>query len=279
MKTVPLLITVDVEIARDHELAAQSEILRRLQTDLQQMPITCFCTADAADEFAAPLQKLAADGHEIGCHGLDHSPNDNYRTMSAAQAVIAIQLATDRISQATGQRPQNFRGPSMTTSSGTQQALIQHGYSGDFSACAQRVDLLSCAGANTAWLNAPRGSYQPAVDRPFRWGDLPLTVVNLSCMGIPFLSGMLFLGGVGFMKMFFRLLLFEARIRGFPIVYLFHSYEFTPLTQTGQQPWHHGFYQTDRERRYQMNLELLRYMCSLPEIKPLTAHQFLSKKY
>ncbi|MFB2974937.1 polysaccharide deacetylase family protein [Microseira sp. BLCC-F43] len=278
MVAVPLLVTVDVEIAPDHDLDEQSEVLDRLRKDLHGFPVTWFCTAVAAEKFSEPLQRLAQAGHEIGCHGLDHSRADDYRHMTVAGANSAIAIATHRIATATGQRPRCFRGPRMTTSRHTQSALIAHGYQADFSVCAQRMDLLTCGGAEMLWLFAPRGAYHPAVESPFRRGELPIWVVNLSSLGVPFLSGMLYLAGLGFMRSLFLALLAEARRTGRPIVYLFHSYEFAHLLDQCQQPLHQRAYISNRVRRYDMNLALLNYMCTSPDVHPMTASMFLEKQ-
>jgi peptidoglycan/xylan/chitin deacetylase (PgdA/CDA1 family) len=277
-RTVPLLITVDVEIAPDHNLDQQGQILDKLRADLGDIPVTWFCTAVAAKQFSVPLQRLVPAGHEIGCHGLDHSPADDYRYMSSAKANRAIQEATQRITMAVGQKPRCFRGPRMTTSCHTQSALMTQGYQGDFSVCAQRMDLLTCGGSDLLWLFAPRGAYHPSPDNPFRRGELPLWVVNLSSLGVPFLSGILYLAGLGFMQALFLGLLAEARRTSRPIVYLFHSYEFTHLIHSNRQPLHQRAYISNRERRYEMNLALLNYMCALPEIQPMTASMFLEKQ-
>lgn len=276
-KAIPLLVTVDVEIALDHHLDEQEQVLDRLRRDLPEVPVTWFCTAVAAEKFSAPLQRLVQAGHEIACHGLDHSPEDDYRQMTYAQANQRIGEATDRIFNAIGHRPRSFRGPRMTTSSPTQSALITQGYQADFSVCAQRMDLLTCGGAQLSWLLTPRKPYHPAQNNPFHQGDMPIWVVNLSSLGVPFLSGTLFLAGLRLMKAFFRVLLAEARSTGRPIVYLFHSYEFTHLIHPGFQPLHQRAYERDRVRRYQMNLALLNYMCSFNDVYPMTANLFLEK--
>ncbi len=277
-KTVPLLVTVDVEVASDHDLDEQAQVLDKLRCSLDSLPITWFCTAVAAEQFSDPLRRLILAGHEIGCHGVDHSPEDDYRRMSPEGAEAAISEATHRIVKVVGLRPRCFRGPRMTTSCYTQAALVNHGYHGDFSVCAQRADFFISGGADLFWLFAPRGAYQPSRNSPFQRGELPLWVVNLSSLGVPFLSGVLYLGGLHLMKSFFRSLVAEARCRGGPIVYLFHSYEFTSLTHSSRLPWHQRLYLSDRARRYEMNLALLNYMSTYPGVQPMTASTFLEKQ-
>lgn len=276
-KAVSCIVTVDVEIAPDHDIDEQEQILDRLRADLQNFPVTWFCTADAAEKFRQPLRRLIGEGHEMGCHGLDHSPADDYRLMNFEEANKAISEATERIEAALEQRPKCFRGPRMTTSNQTQMALAAKGYRADFSVCAQRLDLFTCGGANALWLLSPRGAYHPAEKNPFRRGNLPIWAVNLSSIGVPFLSGILYLAGLKFMKAFVRVLVAEAHITGNPIVYLFHSYEFARLVHFGKQPLHQRAYISDRDRRYAMNLALLNYMCALPDVRPMTASKFLEE--
>jgi hypothetical protein len=47
-----VLVTVDVEIAPDHHLDEQGQVLDRLRTDLRDLPTTWFCTAVAAERLA-----------------------------------------------------------------------------------------------------------------------------------------------------------------------------------------------------------------------------------
>jgi len=56
---IPLLVTMDLEVAGDHDLAEQAAILERLCVDLRRLalPITIFATADAAVKFEAPFAR------------------------------------------------------------------------------------------------------------------------------------------------------------------------------------------------------------------------------
>ena len=68
---IPLLVTMDLEVAADHDLAEQSAILERLRVDLGRLalPITIFTTANAAVTFEGPLRALARAGHEVAFMG------------------------------------------------------------------------------------------------------------------------------------------------------------------------------------------------------------------
>lgn len=286
---VPFLITCDIETAWDHDLSQQNEIIRRLGRDLTSLGITAtfFTTAESAERFSAPLKEISRLGHELGCHGMDHSRKEDYSRIPAADSDPMIGRAVEIIEGALDSRPVSFRAPRMASSAGLQGALERHGFFMDFSVSPRRLDFFNSRGANLGSFFAPRCPYHPGRQSPFRKGDRKLLVVPLSCMGIPFLSGSLFLFGLSAMKVLFRALLFEAERHGSPIVYLFHSYEFTeytediagcdgshPAADTEKRKALHRLYTKDRERRYEDTLSLFRYILSFRSVRPMTGRAF-----
>jgi polysaccharide deacetylase len=270
---VPLIVTMDLEIARDHDFVSQANVLERLHLDLERLglPLTVFTTGDAASAFPLQLAKLAAAGHEIGCHGRDHRRDEDYGRMAEPEIRAALTRATDEIRRAIDVRPKSFRGPWLATSAATQRVLAELGYERDFSPCPQRLDFFRTRGGTVRWLTAPRGAYHPSAESPFRRGDSPLWVVPLSCLGVPFLSGLVYLAGVAPVRALFRALVAESRRTGRPIVYLFHSYEFCPRSGLrDRRPWLQRRYTVDPEERYRRNRALLEAMLATPGIEPVT---------
>jgi peptidoglycan/xylan/chitin deacetylase (PgdA/CDA1 family) len=72
------------------------------------------------------LAALAAAGHEIGNHSLNHYPWLN--TLSREQIEAEIVEAESLIEDATGIRPIGFRGPAYSVSSDILEVLIERGY-------------------------------------------------------------------------------------------------------------------------------------------------------
>lgn len=257
----PLLVTVDVEIAHDRDLGAQERALWRLHEAMAHTPATWFCTADAAERFRAPLRALAAAGHTIGCHGLDHQAWEDYRRLEADAAAGALAEATRRIEAVLGTRPRVFRGPRMTTSATTQAVLRRLGYQADFSVCAWRWDATTAGAFDRRWVSCAPRPYRPALDDAFarvgppRRGDL--SVVPLMGFGLPLCSGTLFLAGGAATLALARAGAALAGAPDTPVVYLFHSYESCAVTRPDRRPRHHRLYPADPERRHRANLRFI----------------------
>lgn len=277
-RAVPLLVTVDVEIAHDRDVALQGAMLERLAADWPGPTATWFCTATAAETFAAPLRALVRQGHTIGCHGLDHGAWEDYRHLDRETAGRALRSATGRIERALGVRPLVFRGPRMTTSAVTQDMLVELGYRADFSVSAHRFDPFAASAYQRQWLRMPPTPYNASTVDPFQPGHRPLVVVPLSGHGAPFVSGMLYIVGQQAMRVFARSLAERAARAEAPLVYLFHSYEFTGLAVGDFRPWHHRLYRSDPEQRYRLNAELLQWLVGDLGLEAVSATQYLSAR-
>lgn len=279
-RELAFLITLDLELAPDHDLEEQREILIRLRADLAALgaKVTVFVTAEAAECFAVELRRWIRAGHEIGCHGVAHAREEDYRRASTGQARTWIAAASRRIELALGVRPRCFRGPRMETSASTQRALVAERYRADFSVCPGRCDAFASQSYTSRWLLAPRVPYRPSWDSPFRRGELPLWVVPSSALGAPFSSGLRYLLGRRITARLADFLAHEARRREGALVYLFHSYEFTRRTaRLDRRPLHQRLYPRDPEWRYQANRSLLARVLAQPDVEAVTASAFLRR--
>ncbi len=282
MRTPPpaLLVTADVEIAHDRGIKEQADAIWRLGSELTLFPTTWFCTADAAELFAEPLRALAQAGHTIGCHGLNHGAWEDYRRLSPSCAMQTLRNATDRIETALGVKPRVFRGPRMTTSAATHSALRALGYLADFSVCAWRFDFMAASCFNWRWLAMGPATYCPTHEDPFLSVGRPvageLAVVPLSGLGVPFVSGVVYLLGEKPMMGMAQAMLKIASRANPPIVYLFHSYEFVDIAGSiDHRPTHQRFYPTFAEDRYRINLRFLTKLRLELGLKPITADNYL----
>lgn len=280
---VPLIITNDLEIAYDHDVEGQSSVLRRLLGDFESMKVPCvfFSTLDALRLFKKELSDADNDMIEIGCHGVKHSSDENYKILNKSAVAGNISLFDGFVSSEFSKKPVCFRGPFMSTSSITHEVLAESGYRADFSVCSQRIDFFYSRGGDIRWLTAPRNTYRASGNNPYRKGGSGIIVVPLSCVLLPFNSGMLYLLGIEFMKSFFDFLVRESVQNGKPVVYQFHSYEFSRFTGTNTHklPLLQKFYLGGREDRYRMNLELIKYMLSYGKsVIPLNGADYINQE-
>lgn len=278
--TLPILVTWDVDPSPEvpYEARRRSlDVTLDLCRDLA-VRTTFFVTAQADHVHADDLDRIQSLGHEVGCHGLTHTDEEEYQRMPAADVRAYIEQATDRLQSAAGTPITVFRSPRLKMGASALDALVACGYVADSSVCSQRVDVISSNLVNPGWLVAPRIPYHPDRSNPFRRGDSPLWEVPISAAVIPFISAFLSVLGLRFMKLWFRLLAAESRRTGKPIVYLGHPIEFTaswmtPFAWSQLTPAYirtHGLllrkqlYRLDSAAWLQATRDLFAYMASYP---------------
>jgi peptidoglycan/xylan/chitin deacetylase (PgdA/CDA1 family) len=279
-----LLVTHDLELAPDHDGDGQRRILDTLIERLAriEIPTTVFATASAAEQFRNEVRAFAGAGHEIACHGVSHGREENLQRANPARAAAIISEGTSRLTTVVGSAPRCFRGPFSSTSAAAQRALIDNRYWADFSVCPGRLDFMLTRGGTVEWLRAPEIPYQPSAASPFRRGDLPLWVIPLSARGLPFLSGVMYLMGLGFATRLFDALHRESLRTGQPIVFLFHSYEFAepcPRRRGSAPPRKllHRLYEQNRQVRLENMFRLLDHMRCATGITALTGSDYVTQ--
>ncbi|MFX0195087.1 MAG: polysaccharide deacetylase family protein [Candidatus Hodarchaeota archaeon] len=230
---VPVLITCDIDPApevnsKDKKSALE---LTSILFDKYGIKGTFLFVADTANLYASQIRQLQERGHEIGCHGLRHDETEEYDKLPEDVQRGYLIRATKTLEDLTGNSIVSFRGPRAKTSHITQRILEQLHYLADSSVCSQRIDLISSNLINPGWIFAPRLPYHPNESSAFRKGNRNLRVIPVSAIILPFVSGVLYLFGEKFFKIFFDILYFESQKTGKPIVYLMHPMEFAKQTK------------------------------------------------
>ena len=292
-KPVSVLVTWDVDPFLDVSIRDKKAALRqtlRLLGD-QRIPSTFFFHARIAEHLREEIDDLLGEGHEIACHGLTHGSEENYNRMPEKMQREYLSEATDILRSNTGGHISSFRGPRVKTSHVTQKILVELGYTADCSVASQRIDFVSSNLVNVSWILAPRLPYRPSRSSAFRKGDQDIWVVPLSAAVVPYISSVLYILKIRFMKGLFRALYMESRRTGKPIVYLIHPFEFAPSTLRSkpenlsfiQKIRTHGFLvrerflEKDHTKRFRMNQELFQYMKSFPDVQFKTVRDFVSE--
>lgn len=289
---VPVLITWDVDPspevpyeARERSLSVALELCHDL--DIRS---TFFVTANATHAQPQALEQIRAEGHEIGCHGLTHTDEEEYHRMPQATARAYIREATDKLQAMAGAPIIAFRSPRLKASADMMRVLAEQGYVADSSVCSQRLDVISSNLINPGWLLAPRRAYHPHATSPYKRGDSSLWEVPVSAAMIPFISAFLSVLGPTFMKALFRLLYAESCRTGKPVVYLAHPVEFTtgwvkPFTLEQLSPTYirtHGLlirkrlYRLSGDSWLQATRELFAYVASFPRIVFMTMSDYVA---
>jgi peptidoglycan/xylan/chitin deacetylase (PgdA/CDA1 family) len=289
----PVLITWDVDPDRWTILERRLGVLSKTLDLCDEFGIrsTFFVTANFAHEYLSLTRRMQESGHEIGCHGLTHTDEEDYDRMPAGMQRTYIKEATRKLEDLVGAPITTFRSPRVKTSAQTLGLLAELGYCADSSVCSQRVDFVSSNLINLGWLVAPRRPYHPHSANAFRRGALAIWEVPVSATIIPFISSSLKVMGSRYMKVFFRLLYAESRYTGKPIVYLAHPSEFldvyrrrAPLAFKDFSPRRvrtHGllarkaFYRLMGPALFDATRELFAYGTSLPGVTFMTCKAYI----
>jgi len=285
-KQVGVLLTGDVDFSTHHR---QEDKRRAFDLTLEAGrdvagSLTFFFVAREAEQVPDDLSKLRAAGHEIGCHGLTHGNEEEYDRMPLRMQEAYLRRATELLRSLSGTEVRSFRGPRVKVSGPTLSILSRLGYVADSTVCSQRFDLVSSNLVHGGWLRAPRRPYHPSATDAYVRGDLPILEVPVSAFALPFISSALYVLGLRLMKAAFRLLYWEARRTGKPIVYLFHPYEFADEIK-GAKDYRanvkvHGvrlrrhLYRGDAASRFQWNLELWKYMAGFEGVRFMSVSEY-----
>ena len=294
MTKVPVLITWDVDPDRWATPEHRELGLERALDVCEEFGArsTFFITANHIHEYPALVKRMRDLEQEVGCHGLTHTDEEDYDRMSEEMQRTYIQDATRKLETIVDAPVRSFRSPRVKTSATTLKVLAECGYLADSSVCSQRIDVISSNLINLGWIRAPRRPYHPHRSNAFKRGDLPIWEIPVSAMVLPFISGSLNVFGLRFMRLFFRLLRFESRRTGKPIVYLAHPPEF--VTSAGRRSHFnrkdlslasirtHGLlirralYRLSGEQWFERTRELFSYMASFTDVAFMTSQEYVS---
>ena len=230
------LMTVDVEshsIAlnrEDPEVISQihKEGLPKL-LDLFSIIDVCatfYFTGTFAEQSPESVELVQAHGHEVGCHGYDHSPGRALDLLGLKEQIVEMKKGKKAIEDVAGSVT-SFRAPALRINQHSVRALEKTGFTSDSSIASQRFDGPFTFGARKklGWLIAPRKPYKLSYKSPTRDGDSGVLEVPISALFIPFIGTTLRISPFLVRRVFGRILYRESRCTGKPIVFLFHPNE------------------------------------------------------
>lgn len=228
------IMTFDVERHSFERSCSENGVADRVETeamphllaclDKYGMKATFFFTARFAQLSPSSVSAVQTKGHEIACHGYDHS--DYYDVMDLSRQVEFMKKSKDIIETVSGSGIVSFRAPALRINKFTVEALEKTGFKYDSSVSSQRFDGPFTTGAikKLKWLTARRTPYYMSYDSPFRQGSSPILEVPVSAVLWPFVGTHLRICP-SVTRMVRRLLIFENRFIDKPLVFLFHPQE------------------------------------------------------
>lgn len=188
---------------------------------------TFFFTGYIAKLYPDIVKMIVPYGHEVASHGMSHIKSNGFDVMPLEKQIKHLKESKKILEDISGQEVISFRAPALRVSQNTVQALEESEYQIDSSVASQRFDMFMSFGGlkKLNWLTAPRLPYRTSKQSLFSKGNSSIIEVPLSASVLPY---------VGTTMRIFpsltsaqrKLLSFEAKYSGKPIVFDIHPNEF-----------------------------------------------------
>lgn len=164
-------------------------------------------------------------GHEIGCHGYDHSPNRAFDLLSYEEQVNELKKAKKAIEPIAG-KIQSFRAPAARINIDTVKALEETGFASDSSICPQRFDGPLTFGSKNKimWLFAPRKPYFLSYCSTIQKGNSNVLEIPISALIFPYIGTTMRITPT-LTRILEKYLFYESRKTDKPVVFLYHPNE------------------------------------------------------
>ncbi|MCG2736007.1 MAG: polysaccharide deacetylase family protein [Candidatus Methanoperedenaceae archaeon] len=229
--------------SEDPQVAKQiyNEALPKLLSVLSKNDIksTFYFTGTFCEESPESVELVMEHGHDIGCHGYDHSNIHAFDSMNLEDQIADLNKVKYMIEKIAG-RIWDFRAPALRINEDTIKALEKTGFNTDSSIASQRFDGPFTSGSKKKlrWMTAPRHPYFLSYSSIVRNGasnilEIPITAFILSYIGTTMRVSPTTLRILE--KFFFA----ESIMTEKPIVFLFHPNECLNL-RSGIKPKKRG---------------------------------------
>lgn len=159
----------------DFQTKTVLDVLQRTNTQA-----TFFCLGWVAKRSPSLIKEITEQGHEVGCHGMDHQRVFHFTHQQFTDDVVS---AKKLLEDASGQRVQGYRAPSFSMSQDTwshYSALIEAGFQYSSSVVPAQTDHYGAVGL-------PRVPFYPLQDSQFV--EVPMTVAEVFGRTIPASGG------------------------------------------------------------------------------------------
>ncbi len=186
---------------------------------------TFYFTGRMAEMVPEAVELVVEHGHDIGCHGYDHSSDRAFDLMGLEEQIAEMTKAKDVLESLAG-KISDFRAPALRINEYTIKALEQTGFNTDSSIASQRFDgpLTFGSKKKLKWLVAPRFPYHPSYDSIVKKGDSKILEIPLSAFVFPYIGTTMRVSPT-ILKFLEKFMFAESMRTEKPIVFLFHPNE------------------------------------------------------
>lgn len=186
---------------------------------------TFYFTGTFAELSPESIELVKEHGHEIGCHGYDHSPHRAFDLLSFENQVVELEKAKSVI-EPIASKIVSFRAPALRINNDTVRALEEVGFATDSSIASQRFDGPLTFGYKNKikWIHAPRQPYKMSYDSPIQQGNSSILEIPISAALIPFIGTTMRISPT-IIRILQRYIFYESAKTGKPVVFLFHPNE------------------------------------------------------
>lgn len=188
---------------------------------------TFFFTGYIAKLYPEIVKMVVPYGHEVASHGMSHTRVDGFDIMPLKKQIMHLKESKAILEDLSGQEVISFRAPALRVNDNTVNALEESEYKIDSSVASQRFDMFMSFGGlkKLNWLTSPRLPYRASQFSLFKKGNSSIIEVPLSATLLPYLGTTMRI--FPYLTAFQRKLLhFESRLNGKPIVFDIHPNEF-----------------------------------------------------
>lgn len=186
---------------------------------------TFYFTGKMAEFFPEAVELVMAHGHDIGCHGYDHSPQFAFDSMTLNEQIEHLKKGK-RVIESVAGKIYDFRAPALRINENTLLALESTGFKTDSSIAPQRFDgpLTFGSKRKLKWLFAQRGPYYPSYDSTIKPGTSTILELPISSLLFSYIGSTMRVSPQT-LKVIEKILLYEAKVYKRPVVFLFHPNE------------------------------------------------------
>jgi len=197
---------------------------------------TFFYTGHIARIYPELVKMAMSQGHEIGSHGLTHSPSQAFDLLSLRTQISHLKESKAILEDICGHEIISFRAPAARVNNNIPIALEETGFKVDSSVSSQRMDMFFSFGAvkKLNWILSPRIPYFVNKSNIFKKGTSSILEIPISAFIFPYIGTFMRISPL--LNRTTRIFLYwETLLTGRPFNFLTHPNEYIDELQESEK--------------------------------------------